>query len=56
VRTYTVVVTFTVHEHADEHIHTPEAVRDEVRSWLEGLNAIVHDVRVTETQKDRGEA
>ena len=51
--TYTIVVTLTVHERTDEHLKTQRAVRNEVRSWLEGLNATVHDVRVTAKQKDR---
>ena len=46
-RTYTVIVTLTVHPDTDTHLQTKRAIRDEFRSWLEGLDAKVHHVHVT---------
>ncbi len=44
--TYTIVVSLTVHAGTDSHLQTERAIHDEVRSWLEGLNATVHGVTV----------
>jgi hypothetical protein len=52
--TYTITVTFTVDDRTDAQLRTERAIRDEVRSWLESLNATVHDVHVTtNTPKER---
>ncbi len=39
-------VRFTVHPDTDEHLHTEQAIRDEVTSWLESLRAAVQTVTV----------
>jgi hypothetical protein len=44
--THAVTVLFTVDDHTDEHLSTPEAVKDEVRSWLEHLGAVVARIQV----------
>lgn len=41
-----VTVTFTTNRESDEHLRSEQAIRDEVRSWLEGLGATVHTVTV----------
>lgn len=38
---YILEVTFTTDFTADEHVQTPQAIRDEIRSWLESLGASV---------------
>lgn len=45
---FTLEVTFEIDFTADEHIQTPQAITDEVRSWLESLNATVTAVQVRE--------
>jgi len=45
----TITVTLSVDEHA-EHLGSGQEIRDEVRSWLEGLGAAVHDVEVQEEE------
>jgi len=45
-RTYVLEVTFTVDFTADEHVQSPQAIRNEARSWLEGLGATVQSVNV----------
>ena len=54
-RVYTVAVTFTVGTWTDAHLRSQRAVRAEVRSWLESLNATVREVRVTTTKPEVGE-
>ncbi len=44
--TYAVSVLFTVDERSDEHLHTPDAIKAEVQSWLEGLGAVVSHISV----------
>jgi len=51
-RTYTVTVTFTVNDRTDEHLQNKRAIRGEVQSWLESLNATVHNINVT-AEKER---
>jgi hypothetical protein len=46
-KTYTIAVTFTVHSATDAHLRTERAIRDEFNSWLESLNAMIRDIRVT---------
>jgi hypothetical protein len=48
-KTYIVTVRLTVDEDT-EHLASTEAVADEVRSWLESLDADVDTVTVTEEQ------
>ena len=43
---YVVTVTFTVHEHNNDYLQSPQAIREEFESWLESLKATVHDVAV----------
>lgn len=45
-RTYQIAFRLTVDEGTDEHLQTPEAVRSEIASWLEGLAATVHAITV----------
>ncbi len=45
-RTYVLEVTFTVDFTADEHVQSPQAIRNEARSWLESLGATVQSVSV----------
>jgi hypothetical protein len=45
-RRYVLEVTFTVDFTADEHAQTPQAIRNETRSWLESLGATVQAVNV----------
>lgn len=52
-KTYTVAVTFTVGAQTDAHLLTQKAIRDEVRSWLEGLNATVRGIRVAGKRPER---
>ena len=44
--TYTATVTFTVHDHSDEHLQRVQAIKGEIKSWLESLDATVHAVTV----------
>lgn len=44
---YTVIATFVVHEHTDEHLQTEQAIKDEITSWLESLRATVQKIEVT---------
>jgi hypothetical protein len=44
--TYTVAVTFTVHEDSDPYLQSVAAIEEEFESWLESLKAAVHDVTV----------
>jgi len=43
---YAATVVFRVDDHADAHLQAVDAVTDEVRSWLEGLGAVVERVSV----------
>ena len=43
---HAVTVLFTIDDHTDEHLHTAEAIKGEVRSWLSGLGATVKRVQV----------
>jgi hypothetical protein len=45
-RTYVLEVTFTVDFMADEHVQSPQAIRNEARSWLESLGAAVQSINV----------
>ena len=49
-KTFSVAVTFTVHAQTDAHLQTRRAIRDEVTSWLESLNATVRDIHVTSSK------
>ena len=51
--TFTVVVTLTVHQQTDEYLQTKRAIRDEVRSWLEGLNARVQTITVEKQERTK---
>ena len=42
--TYALLVVFTVNPHSDEHLQDQLAIRGEIQSWLEGLNAGVKGV------------
>jgi hypothetical protein len=42
--TYALLVVFTVTPNSDEHLHDQLAIRGEIQSWLEGLNAGVKGV------------
>lgn len=42
--TYALLVVFTVSPNSDEHLHDQLAIRGEVQSWFEGLNAGVKGV------------
>ena len=44
--THSLFVMFTVDRSGDEHLENPQAIRDEMTSWLESLGAVVHEVRV----------
>jgi hypothetical protein len=50
-KTYTITFTFTVDEHADPQLHTTKGIRDEIRAWLEGLDAKVTGLRVEERKR-----
>ena len=43
---HAVTVLFGIDDRTDEHLRTVEAVKDEVRRWLEGLGADVQAVSV----------
>ncbi len=45
-KNYTVTVTFTVHPDTDDHLQNEQAIRDEVESWFESLDATVQSVNV----------
>lgn len=45
-RTYFVEAVLTVDPHTHEQLQTPDGIRAEVTSWLEGLDARVHAVTV----------
>lgn len=53
-RAYTIAVTLTVGA-SDEHLQDEQAIRDEVRSWFEGLGATVHAVSVHSEQESEKE-
>ena len=42
--TYALLVVFTVGPQSDEHLQDQLAIRGEIQSWLEGLNASVKGV------------
>jgi hypothetical protein len=42
--TYALLVVFTVTPESDEHLQDQLAIRGEIQSWLEGLNAGVKGV------------
>ncbi len=46
---YTITITLSVDDDA-EHLRNADDIRDEVRSWLEGLGGTVHAVHVLEDQ------
>jgi hypothetical protein len=45
-RTYVLEVTFTVDFTADDNVQSPQAIRNEARSWLESLGAAVQAINV----------
>jgi hypothetical protein len=45
-RTYVLQVTFTIDFTADEHMQSPQAIRNETRSWLENLGAAVQMIEI----------
>jgi len=47
-KTLILTITLTVSSDSDEHIHTPQGIEDEVRSWLTGLGGDVSAVTVEE--------
>jgi hypothetical protein len=49
-RTYTVVVTFTVDPKHDD-LHSEQVVAEEIRSWLESLRATVRTLSVSEEKR-----
>jgi hypothetical protein len=53
-KTYTVTVTFTVHEHSDDYLQSEQAISEEFESWLESLNATVHAVTVRPESEKSG--
>ena len=44
--TYIATVTFTVSDYSDEHLQNVQAIKAEIESWLESLDATVHAVTV----------
>lgn len=46
--THTLTVTFSVDARPGEHLQSDEAIRSEIHSWLEGLDATVHTVTLDE--------
>ena len=50
-QTYIVAVTFTVHEHSDDYLQSPQAIEEEFESWLESLHATVHRVAVRNVEE-----
>ncbi len=44
--TYIAAVTFTVQDYSDEHLQDIPAIKAEVTTWLESLDATVHAVTV----------
>ena len=51
--TYTVTVTFSVGSPPGEHLADEEAVKGEITSWLESLDAEVHEVSVQQRKEKR---
>jgi hypothetical protein len=47
IETYTVHLTFSVDDEADEHLKTSQAVEAEIITWLESLKARVERLSVT---------
>jgi hypothetical protein len=45
-QTWTLTVTFTVHETSDDFIQSAQAIQEEFESWLEGLGATVRTVTI----------
>lgn len=45
---FTLTVRLTVDEDADAHLQTIYAIADEVKAWLEGLDAEVETITVAE--------
>ena len=46
---YTVEITFTVHQHANEQLRSARVIRDAIKSWLMSLGATVTAVTVRMT-------
>lgn len=44
--TYAMLVIFTVDGNSHENLRDQQAMRDEARSWLEGVGATVHGVNI----------
>ncbi len=49
-KTFAITVRLAVDEDTDPHLQTIDAIADEVKAWLEGLNATVEIVTVSEVQ------
>lgn len=47
--TYAMLVVFTVDARSDEHLQDVQAIRDEAKSWITGLDATVQGVCVRKT-------
>jgi len=43
---YAVAFTLLVHEHTDTQLHTTKGIRDEIRAWLDSVDAKVEGLRV----------
>ena len=44
--TYTLLVIFTVDPSTGEHLQDQQSIRDEAKTWLASLNAMVHGVNI----------
>jgi hypothetical protein len=53
--TYTVTVTFTVHEDSDPYLQSVPAIEEEFEHWLENLKVTVHKVTVKPAASERSE-
>ena len=53
-RTIALTVTFSVDARSDEHLQNDEAIRGEIESWLESLDATVHAVELAEPTSQPG--
>jgi hypothetical protein len=52
-RTFTVIVQIRVGPNTDDHLQSPDTIRDEVLSWLSNLGAEVVLVEVAEDSEDK---
>ena len=53
-QTWTVTVTFTVHENSDDYIQGAQAIQEEFESWLEGLGATARTVAIRPVDEPNG--